>query len=915
MSAGLSRLLGRWRVALRYGRRDARRNKGRTTLVASMVALTVGAGVFLASAIYAQADTPERRVEQALGPRLQASITAAAGPVLQDPRGNAAPAGDDGLGTEPEPVPLTEFEDTVSRSLPADDTRLLSLRHGVRLHHGGRVRDIEVMQSDLEVPELAAALPLAAGTLPDDGEIALDADVAAELGLTVGDSVDVEHPSADGASRETATVTVAGLIRDTPFWYGEAIVPADGLLSAPETSVANGPLVPQVTWFVAGGQPVTWHDVLELNDVGAVVTSRDVLLDPPSTDAVPYYDVYAEAVAADRTDLVRSWSAVGAVAAVALLEAVLLIGPAFAVGTRRSARSLALIAASGGSRRTLRAVVLSTGVVVGLGGSLLGAALGLAGVLVLAATTTGSLAGVVVPWWIVAAMIAVGTLIATMAAWLPARGAAKTDMVAVLGGRRTEAAARRWPAAVGTALGAVAFGGALVAGIAAMPLLVAAGVVVGEIGLVLACGGIVALLGRLARHLPLTWRFALRDAARHRGRTAPALAAVLVAVAGASGGLVYSTAMSHFDERSQALTAAPGALVVAASQGDADPTLAPADADRVADLMRDVVGPDTEILEISVLRSGEPGIDLSVWPESPPDHHIGGITHGGGAVPGPVVDGGALAELLGLPDPAAARAALADGRAVVQAGEVGDDGTAHLMLHRWDTEAGQELTGDTLEVPAIGLGDPLGPSNTNYPVLPPSLVAELGATTAVGGLIAMPGEPLSRTDRDTLQAELDAAFPGAEIGWCSVCAEVATGVEEYGTPQWITSLAIIVSTGLLALAAAWIAAALAATEARPDLATLAAVGAPPRLRKRIVAAQAGTVAAIGSVLGALSGIALGAAFVLLRRHEQGTSDIRWTVEVPWATLGATVVGLVVVAVVVAWLVTRSREVITRRLAT
>ena len=43
---------------------------------------------------------------------------------------------------------------------------------------------------------------------------------------------------------------------------------------------------------------------------------------------------------------------------------------------------------------------------------------------------------------------------------------------------------------------------------------------------------VLGLLGRLARLLPLPARFAVRDAARHRSRTAPAVAAVAATVAG-----------------------------------------------------------------------------------------------------------------------------------------------------------------------------------------------------------------------------------------------------------------------------------------------------------------------------------------------------------------------------------------------
>ena len=126
---------------------------------------------------------------------------------------------------------------------------------------------------------------------------------------------------------------------------------------------------------------------------------------------------------------------------------------------------------------------------------------------------------------------------------------------------------------------------------------------------------------------------------------------------------------------------------------------------------------------------------------------------------------------------------------------------------------------------------------------------------------------------------------------------------------------IIAGAGItLALAAAWISSALAATEARPDLATLTAVGAAPAARKRFVGAQAGVIAVIGTVLGAASGVALGAAFVLPNRYTPWGVDATWFVTIPWVPLSVILVGLPVLAVGAAWIVTRGRETLTRRVA-
>jgi len=134
----------------------------------------------------------------------------------------------------------------------------------------------------------------------------------------------------------------------------------------------------------------------------------------------------------------------------------------------------------------------------------------------------------------------------------------------------------------------------------------------------------------------------------------------------------------------------------------------------------------------------------------------------------------------------------------------------------------------------------------------------------------------------------------------------------------VLRLSVAGGAGLIALAAAWIASALAATESRPDLATLTAVGAPPRTRKKIVAAQAGTIAAIGAGVGTASGLALGAALVEFQRAQSaqwdGNPDPAWGFDIPWLWIAAFAVALPLVAVASAWLATRGRETLTGRKA-
>jgi putative ABC transport system permease protein len=733
------------------------------------------------------------------------------------------------------------------------------------------------------------------------------------LHLAIGDDITASfNTRAAGSAADLGSATVSGILADDVPASASLLFPATGPLTvADDLTTAQGneawPL-----WFVSGDAPVTWDDVLALNESSLQVTSRDVLLNPPPDSAVPMYEGLPSSSVGDT---LAAWGVIGAVVAVALLEAVLLIGPAFAVSARRSARSLAIIAANGGTTRSLRAVVLGTGVVIGTLASLAGAALGLAGAAVVVAMT-GGLRFFSPPWLIVAAIVVVGVLLATAAAWLPARGASKADVVAVLAGRRGEVSARRWPAIVGTIAAVAGFTAAVVGGITTQPMLILGGVIVGELGLVLACGGIVSGLGRLAGRLPLAWRFALRDASRHRSRTAPAIAAVLIATAGATAGIVFSTAQAEHDYRSQARIAADGILVLPVY--DPDQPLTDADVATVREITAELA-PGVDLLPVTTLEPPPVGDDVGAS-ISLISGEWRGFSVAGSSIWGPVVDDGSLVDVLGIPDPAAARAALTAGRVVVLTGGLDPDGMARFAVEtytREDDGTTTPLTSEEVALPATAVGDARGPSNTTLPIVPPSLLpalTDVGATTRLGGLVSAQPVNLTGAEQQTLQTRLDDELGLTQWEYGRVGVNVGQDEIDVGAANWLAVLIIAGSGALLALAAAWIAAALAATESRPDLATLTAVGAVPRTRKRIVAAQAGTIAGIGAVVGVLSGFPLGAAFVMYYRYQWDTPDPTWGLTFPWPWLLGLLVGLPLLAVTAAWLVTRGRLVLTRRIA-
>ena len=74
------------------------------------------------------------------------------------------------------------------------------------------------------------------------------------------------------------------------------------------------------------------------------------------------------------------------------------------------------------------------------------------------------------------------------------------------------------------------------------------GVAGSAVGLLLS-GGFVALAASAAHLLPLAPRLALRDAVRNRGRTAPAVAAVMAAIAGGVAITLFTAASDEKDRR------------------------------------------------------------------------------------------------------------------------------------------------------------------------------------------------------------------------------------------------------------------------------------------------------------------------------------------------------------------------------
>src|SRR5207245_820336 len=124
------------------------------------------------------------------------------------------------------------------------------------------------------------------------------------------------------------TMTVVGIVGDARY---RKVQTAYSLPSAVETGNSAVGQSGNQTWFVDTPTPITWSQVLTLNERGFVALSRAVYLNPPPKSQVPYYTSIARQHAQLPAQAIAIITLIGGMA---LLEVILLAGPAFAVGAR-----------------------------------------------------------------------------------------------------------------------------------------------------------------------------------------------------------------------------------------------------------------------------------------------------------------------------------------------------------------------------------------------------------------------------------------------------------------------------------------------------------------------------------------------------------------------------------------------------
>jgi putative ABC transport system permease protein len=867
-----------WRLPLRLARRDALRHRGRSALVLVMIALPVLAVTTADVMIQTQRVSGAESVDRRMG-AAQALVT-----VSDDTRSVEQPPDPDSCCpsfTATDQPQLAPTAEQISSML--DGATLLELRHGeVDFRTAKGQTPVDVTEVDLRDPLTRGLFDLTAGRLPrTSGEVVVNQAVL-DFGYRIGERLDLSDDANDP--------TIVGVAKSSSSrTYPTAAGPLDTFGVDTEGTTQ---------WLVDGG-PVPWDVVRQLNGIGAVVASRVVISDPPPKSQWP---PSVQQPNDDGTTL----AIVALIAVMALIEVVLLAGPAFAVTARRQQRSLALLAASGGTPTQSRRVIVAMAVVLGGAAAVAGTLLGIGAARLLQpllqAKSDTWFGPFEVPWLHLVGVAAFGMLSALLAAVVPAYLASRQDVVAVLAGRRGDRApSLRSPLLGLVLLGVGITGSALGAGghqlLGTGEFVIALSAIPAVLGMILLVPVVLAGFARMSGGLPLVLRYAVRDANRHRTRTVPAVAAVAATVAGVVA-LGIGLSSDQAENRATYTPSVADGVGIVQAYGEEAPSWSS---------LRGVVERELPGATVTELQ-GMP--ERGSYTEVRTGRGEGGYTSSSSSLGATVmVSSGQLPPgLIGLSksDVARAEEMLRKGGVVafVSTGARADGTDVKLVRSTYDPKTGDSGPTTRTSAPAAFVSVPgswLGPAA----VVAPAVAEQLAPPETVS--LAVTGVHVTRDQEDAIDQGLTAA--AGDVG-----LYVERGYQADDATV-IAQLVLILLGAVLMLGGTLTATFLALSDARPDLATLSAVGASPRARRGVAAAYAVVVGAVGALLGAAVGLIPGVAVTwpLTSTTAADGAAVGPFLDVPWLMMIALVVVLPVVTALVVGLFARSRLPLVARL--
>jgi putative ABC transport system permease protein len=883
--------MGGWGPPIRIARRTARRAPGRTLLVAALIGVPVFAASWISLMSAAGNPTGEAKASSTIG-QADAQITVSSMPRLAPwPERPTLDGGQPGPpdGADPSAVRDTSKVDPLE-FLPSGSTtaRALSEAGSIGLRGPNAETSVRLITGDGQNKLTAGTFKLDSGQMPaKSDEVAVSPSLAKYLGLLDGDKL---KPGATLTTAADQQYAVVGLARSFSG-PGQATVYA-----AP-----NAPLVPSdehapIVYLVdlpAGTDADALSD--QLLGHGLILLPRANIVHPPPvmSNAAPS-DAGATAV-------------VALVVGFGILEIVLLAGTAFAVGARRQTRELGLVAAAGGTARDVQRIVLVQGAVLGLigagGAVLLAILVTVAGRPLWERMLSTLFVGNRIPWGTLILIAGLGLLAGLGAAIVPAVSAGRLAPMAALNGRFAAATGKarlRKPAVAMVAAGVLftVIGSVWMAhALAAMrrtvaeagehyratvtptePIaLVLLGIASAIIGLIWVLPNLVGKIASVARFLPLSGRLAVRDAARHRHRTGPAAAAIMMSV-GATAAMAFAISNSIASEAADyvpesingdALLQFAGFSQVTSFHSSPVVPYSPATVERVAAAL-----PTKNSYVVSAVSLPGAKASGSYTPAlmvATPDRQ------GAGGYSLMVVDPAYIARLGDYGKQAAA--AMRAGDIVVPDPAVVSGGKAVLIE--------DNLTPGDKGRPHTAVAIPSPPKVAHVSssaLISPDAARELGTLRPYRVQYELKREPT----KDELAAV--ATLLGHED---QVMVE-----KGYQSPARLWFLGLMGAATVVTLLGVAISVSLSAAEGRADLATLAAVGAPPRRRRSLAAAQAWVLGELGCVLG----VGVGALYGYTAHAAFGSPHF----VIPWREIGGIVIVVPLFAGLLAWLLTRSR---------
>ena len=584
-----------------------------------------------------------------------------------------------------------------------------------------------------------------------------------------------------------------------------------------------------------------------------------------------------------------------------LLIALVGIG-GFTVLAQRRLRAIGMLAAQGATERNIRLVIRANGLATGVVGAVAGLVLGFLAWLAYrpqAENSAHHLMGVFqLPWTVIVISMALAIAATYFAASRPAKAIARTPIVAALAGRPpAPRKTRHLSVPVGLCflvgafllLGAAGASGGKGNGIDEVVL----GFVALAVAIVLLAPSLLVVVAAAGSRAPIAVKLALRDLARYRARSGPALAAislstmiaVIICVASAARfGNVLDYAGPNLTS-SQLIVYAPVGNVPVGQGNDPSPS-----------------GPTAAQLAAGVKTAQEIAADLGTTSMVTLDTSSAGLTHAaaGRSWSGQIyVATPQLLKAFGISaseiNPNADILTMRPGLSTMSLMQLtygnynadtygGRGGGGPNGSDQWPCPAGSCLANPPIqEISQL----PSGTSGPNT-VVTEHAITTLHLQKSVqpnGWLITVPGG-LTPAQITTAQ-ELAAAAPG------NMSVETRNSIPSLTQiVDAATIFGLVLALGILGLSVG-----LVRSEARRDLRTLAATGASGATRRMITAVTAGALGFTGAVVGIVGGYV--AALGFFRSNSLDT--LSSLSSIPVSNLLILLVGMPLAATVLGWL--------------